>query len=400
MVRHFPLSRLVILSIFLTSPALADPDPAKEKRYLANVKQLTFDGVKSGEAYFSPDGKKIVFQSVRAGSPHYQIYMMNVDGSNQRMVSTGKGKTTCAYFNPANPKEFIFASTHLDSTTWGPVKKKGRGYSWDFDKSMDIFLARSSDGKIIKRLTTVKGYDAEGSYSPDGKHIVYTSTSEDKTGDLYIMNADGSNRRRLTKVAGYDGGPFFSPDGKRVVFRAFRGKGGRSAQVFTIKIDGTDEKQLTWLPRVNWCPIYHPNGKYIIYSANTGSRHNFELFLVKADGSGEVQISHSAGFDGLPCFSPDGNKKGAVFEEAERLYDQLLKEGLSVVFEDRKLSFGALFNDLELLGFPYWILVGRSWKKEGKVELRSRSSDDVQFFEPEAAVNWVKEQVRSHRVVN
>lgn len=308
MVRHFPISRLVILSLLFTSPAFADPDPAKEKRYLKNVKQLTSEGVKSGEAYFSPDGKKIVFQSVRAGSPHYQIYMMNVDGSNQRMVSTGKGKTTCAYFNPANPKEFLFASTHLDESTWGPVKKKGRGYTWDFDKSMDIFLARSSDGKIIKRLTSVKGYDAEGSYSPDGKQIVYTSTSEDKSGDLYIMNADGSNRRRITTTAGYDGGPFFSPDGKRVVFRGFRAKGGQIAQVFTIKTDGTDEKQLTWLPRINWCPIYHPNGKYIIYAANTGTRHNFELFLVKADGSGEVQISHNSGFDGLPCFSPDGTK--------------------------------------------------------------------------------------------
>ncbi|MDF1666133.1 MAG: M28 family peptidase [Planctomycetota bacterium] len=308
MVRHFPISRLVILSILLTSPAFADPDSAKEKRYLKNVKQLTSEGVKSGEAYFSPDGKKIVFQSVRAGSPHYQIYMMNVDGSEQRMVSTGKGKTTCAYFNPANPKEFLFASTHLDQTTWGPVKKKSRGYTWDFDGSMDIFLARSSDGKIIKRLTSVKGYDAEGSYSPDGKQIVYTSTSEDKSGDLYIMNADGSNRRRITTTAGYDGGPFFSPDGKRVVFRGFRAKGGQIAQVFTIKTDGSDEKQLTWLPRINWCPIYHPNGKYIIYAANTGTRHNFELFLVKADGSGEVQISHNAGFDGLPCFSPDGKK--------------------------------------------------------------------------------------------
>lgn len=299
-----PLSRALTLSA-LALLASATTAAADESDYLKNIKALTSEGVKSGESYFSPDGKRIIFQSIRAGCPHYQIYVMNADGSGQRMISTGKGKTTCAFFHPTDPNLFIYASSHLDEKSWPPAPKK-RGYSWDFEKSMDIFLADIRDGRIIKRLTTTDGYDAECAFSPDGKKICFMSARDEPAGEIYVMNADGSDPRRLTHAKGYDGGPFFSPDGKKVVFRGFRAPDGRSATVFTIGADGKNEKAWTRLPRVNWCPIYHPSGDYIIYSANVGGNRNFELFLVKTDGSGEVQLTDQPGFDGLPCFSPDG----------------------------------------------------------------------------------------------
>ena len=315
--RRLPsLAAMLAIALLPSAPALAGDPPVTEheQRYLKNVRQLTSEGEKSGEAYFSPDGKQIIFQSVRAGCPHYQIYVMNADGSDQRLVSTGKGKTTCAFFHPTKPGLFIYASTHLDESTWPPAKKTGRGYSWDFDGAMDVFLARVKDGKILKRLTTAAGYDAECSISPDGKQIVFTSTrdsggkgADDGKGEIYLMDIDGSNQRRLTTAPGYDGGPFFSPDGKKILFRGFRTE--MSATVFTIGLDGKNETALTRMPRINWAPFYHPSGELVVYAANTGTRHNFELFLVRADGSfKEVRLTSHEGFDGLPVFSPDGKK--------------------------------------------------------------------------------------------
>src|SRR5262249_8243707 len=141
-----------------------------------------------------------------------------------RRVSPGIGKTTCAYFRP-DGKKIIFASSHLDPDAkkhqeeeyWQREEDhksgKRRPYKWDFDPCMDIFEA-NPDGTGLKPLTTTKGYDAEGSYSPDGKQIVFCS-NRDGNLELYIMDADGKNVRKLTRAPRcYNGGPFFSPDGK------------------------------------------------------------------------------------------------------------------------------------------------------------------------------------------
>lgn len=171
-------------------------------------------------------------------------------------------------------------------------------------------------GKGLKRLTDSPGYDAEGSFSSDGKQIVFTS-SRDGDPDLYVMDADGSNVRQLTNTPGYDGGPFFSPDGKWVIFRSDRQK-EHMLQLFAISVDGKTEVQLTNnLEQVNWCPYFHPSGKYLVwsgadYSKGPTSAH-FNLYTMDLDWSGgtlkggEVQqITHSSAADVLPVFSPDG----------------------------------------------------------------------------------------------
>lgn len=329
------MKQLILLTfiVLISLSGFTQEGKDTEKALLPNTRQLIYEGNRSGEGYFSEDGRYLIFQSEREPeNPFYQIYILDFETGDIHRVSPGTGKTTCAYFQ-WNGDRVLFASSHLDPDAVKKQKEeleirasgKKRRYSWDYEPWMEIFSAKR-DGSDIKRLTDQKGYDAEGSWSPDGKLIVYSSnaeayarklTKEEKERmevdpsyfcDLFIMNADGSGKRKLTSAPGYDGGPFFSPDGKRVIFRRFS-EDGHSADVYTINIDGTDERRLTDFGCLSWAPFYHPSGDYIIWAANKEGYANFELYITDVDGTKEpVRVTYTDGFDGLPVFSPDGTK--------------------------------------------------------------------------------------------
>ena len=295
-----------------------------EAVHLANIRRITTDFVRAGEGYFSPDGKSIIFQAEEKGeNPYYQQFVMNLDTKAFRRVSTGAGKTTCGYFTP-DGKRIIFASSHLDPDAKkhyaGEIalreeeKKthKRRRYSWDFDPFMEIFES-DLDGGNRKQLTHSPGYDAEGSFSPDGKSIVFCSNrSGEKNLELYIMNADGTGVRQLTHAPGcYNGGPFFSPDGKRVIFRSDRKKKDQ-LQLYVINADGTGERALTdndaW---VYWAPFWYKDSRHIIYTAADHSdpmkRPNYDLYWFDIDtpGAKPVRITFNEAADVLPTFDKE-----------------------------------------------------------------------------------------------
>jgi Tol biopolymer transport system component len=314
----FTLSLLVLLA---QTPEI--PDWAKEEAtYLKNIKQLTHTFARAGEAYFSPDAKHIVFQAEQSGeNPFYQIYVMELATSKFWRVSPGVGRTTCAYFHPSS-KKLIFSSSHLDPMARThqaeEIKKREvdakagtrRRYEWVFDEYMDIFEC-NLDGSELKQLTTSKGYDAEGSYSPDGKQIVFCSNRDGHL-ELYIMDSDGSNVRKLTNAPNcYNGGPFFSPDGKRLIFRADREKKDQ-LQIRVIGVDGKNEAKLTDLNGVAWGPYWHPDNRHIIYSgadhSNPAARPNYDLWWMDVDTKVTKRITFAPGADVLPVFTPDGKK--------------------------------------------------------------------------------------------
>lgn len=303
-------------------PAKPQPDSTRESHYLDNIRQVTFGLPRAGEGYFSPDGQWCVYQAYPVGYPFYQIYVQKLDEKEPRRISTGRGRTTCAYFTP-DGKKILFASSHTDpqiEITELKARQEAaaggrRRYQWDFDPHMDIYVI-DFDGTGLTRLTDAPGYDAEGSYSSDGKQIVFTST-RDGDPDLYIMDADGGNVRQLVDVPGYDGGPFFSPDDKWVIFRSDREK-EHMLQLFAVSADGKQEVQLTSnLDQVNWCPYFHPSGKYIVWSGadySTG-RGPFNLYTMEIEsddssfkGGKVTQITFGTAADVLPVFSPDGTK--------------------------------------------------------------------------------------------
>ena len=329
-----PFRFLVLILAIWSASAGAGEDAAQESRFLANARQLVFEGKRNGESYFSPDGRLLIFQSEReTGNPFYQQYILDLETGETKRVSPGQGKTTCGFFQPGAGR-VLFASTHADSETVAKQKTEldfrasgqQRRYAWDYDAAFDIFSGKQ-DGSDLVNLTKAPGYDAEGAYSPDGKQIVFCSLraafpleklpadqrdryGKDPSwfGDIYIMSADGSNLRRLTDAPGYDGGPFFSPDGQRIVWRHFE-ENGMNADVWTMKLDGSDKLRVTDFKSMSWAPFYHPSGKYFIFTSNKLGFENFELFVVDAKGEHEpVRVTFTPGFDGLPAFSPDGKK--------------------------------------------------------------------------------------------
>jgi Tol biopolymer transport system component len=303
-----------------------------QEKHLKNIQQLTFGG-NNAEAYWSPNGKFLTFQSdfKKWGVECDQIFRLDIKKASKDstyrppMVSTSLGRTTCSYVMPDN-KHILYASTHMGGHACpAPPPMDSKKYLWPIYADFDIFIA-DKKGKVVKQLTTEKGYDAEATVSPDGKKIVFTS---DRSGDLelYVMDIDGKNVKQVTNQLGYDGGAFFSPDSKKLVFRASRPKteeeikeykdylaqhlvAPTNMEIYTVNIDGTDLKQVTNLGKANWAPFFHPSGKKILFSSNHHSKrgYDFQLYMINEDGTGLEQITTESIFNAFPMFSPDGKK--------------------------------------------------------------------------------------------
>lgn len=297
-----------------------------QEKHLRNLRQLT-DGGDNAEAYFSGDSKELIFQTTHGALRCDQIFTMQVDGTQKKMVSTGKGRTTCSYFLPDGSR-IIYASTHETSAECPPPPPRTGGYFWAVYSSFEIYSAKP-DGSDLKRLTDSPGYDAEATVSADGKKILFTSVRDGDL-DLYVMGTDGSEPTRLTRTLGYDGGGFFSPDGKMICFRASRPRGEseesryrellardlvqpNALEIFVMDADGSKVRQLTKNGAANFCPFFHPSGKKVIFASNQSdpgaqSSDPFDLYMINIDGTGEERITFHRSFDAFPMFSPDGKK--------------------------------------------------------------------------------------------
>ncbi len=306
----------------MKTPALliATALAAVAQTHLSGLAQLTHGGM-NAEAYWSPDGKRLIFQSTRAPFSCDQIFIMNADGSDQHLVSTGKGRTTCGYF--VDNKRILYASTHLAGDACPPEPDRSKGYVWGVYPGYDIFLADDS-GKIQQRLTDAPGYDAEATVNWKTGKIVYTSLASGDL-ELWSMRTDGSDKKQITHEPGYDGGGVFSPDGKRFVWRAGRPRtpaekeeyrslldkglvAPMKMEIMVADADGKNARPITNFGCASFAPTFTPDGKRILFASNKhkcDSRY-FELFLINADGTGLEQVTDFGGFTSFPEFSPDG----------------------------------------------------------------------------------------------
>lgn len=322
----------LLAATFSTAQTTGQSAPAKtdegvtlaSERHLRNVRQLTFGG-ENAEAYFSGDGKQLIFQSKRDGRACDQIYTMRANGSDVRMVSTGTGRTTCSYLFPKNPGRILYASTHLGSRECPPNPDFSKGYVWAIYPTYDLFTA-NADGSNVRQLTNAPGYDAEATISPDGKRIIFTSMRDGDL-DLYSMDTNGRNVRRLTNELGYDGGAFFSADSKQIVYRSYHPQTPEQIarykqklaenlieptvfEVWVMNADGSNKRQVTKLGAASFAPYFFPDARRIIFSSNVNDpkRRNFDLYSIKLDGTGLERITYEETFDGFPMFTPDGKK--------------------------------------------------------------------------------------------
>lgn len=299
------------------------------EKHLQNLRMLTDEG-ENAEAYFSFDEKKLIYQSTHGPYKCDQIFTMNLDGSARRLVSTGYGRTTCAYFLPPEQngrKRIIYASTHAADSACPPKPDYSKGYVWKVYDAYELYIA-DADGSNPQTFLPAPGYDAEATVSPAGDKIVFTS-KRDGDLDLYSVNIDGSGLKRLTAQLGYDGGPFFSWDGKKIVYRSYHPQTEAQItryksllademiepsnfQVWVMDADGSNKRQVTNNDYANFAPFFHPDNERIIFCSNINSDKqgmpDFNLWMINEDGSGLEQITFFDGFDGFPMFTRDGKQ--------------------------------------------------------------------------------------------
>ena len=290
--------------------------------HLANITQLTYAG-QNAEAYWSPGGHRLIFQSTRRPLECDQIFIMNADGSDPHMVSTGAGRTTCGYF--LDDDRIIYASTHEAAGACPTPPDRSHGYVWGVFPGYDIYLA-TEQGKILMKLTNTPGYDAEATVNWKTKTIVYTSMASGDL-DLWTMRFDGSHKQRITTAAGYDGGAVFSRDGKKLAWRANYPSTPEGMEHYKTLLkdnltapmkmelvvadrDGGNAQTITHFGCASFAPTFTPDGKKILFASNKNDcdSRKFELFLINLDGTGLEQVTSFGGFTAFPEISPDGRR--------------------------------------------------------------------------------------------
>lgn len=335
--------RIACLTLLISASAFAQPSNQgmpvdttvhyTEEKNFRNMRQLTFGG-DNAEAYFSYDGKMLVFQKTnpKEGIRCDQIYIGKIPTSPDepfvpKLVSTGRGRTTCAYFTKDN-QHVIYASTHLGDAECPPVPdraKYGNKYIWPLYPSFDIFKA-DLNGKIVQQLTKTPGYDAEGTLSPDGKTMVFTSMRDGDL-ELYLMDLKTLKVKRITNHLGYDGGAWFSRDGKKIIWRASSPKteaeikeykellkenlvAPTNMEVWIANADGSGARQISNFGQANWAPVYMPDSKRIMFASNHEYKRGFpfNIYTMNEDAGNLQKVSRDKGFDAFPMFSYDGKK--------------------------------------------------------------------------------------------
>jgi TolB protein len=312
--------RMIVLIVGVAGLALGADE-------LTNIKQLTHGG-ENAEAYWSPDSKRLIFQSTRDSLKCDQIFIMNADGSDQHMVSSGKGRTTCGYFLPDN-KHILYGTTALAGDACPPDADHSKGYVWAVYDTYDIVESKD-DGTEVKRMTDAPGYDAEATVNFKTNKIVYTSMASGDL-DLWEMNLDGSKKKQITKGYGYDGGAVFSHDGKKLVWRANHPgtpelketyakllkenlTSPMKMELYVANADGAGAKQITDFGCASFAPTFTPDDKQILFASNKHAcdSSKFELYIINVDGTGLRQVTSYGGFTSFPEFSPDGKKLAFV----------------------------------------------------------------------------------------
>lgn len=234
--------------------------------------RLTNDPAFDDSPAISPDGSQIVFLTARHDpTPRfpnlmYEIYLMNIDGSNSRRLT--------------------YTDAAEDHPAWSP---DGSKIIFDADYDQDGFFeiyTMNMDGTDLTRLTFNTANDQFADWSPDGMQIAFSS---DRNGnwDIFLMEADGSNQQPITNSPDWELFPAWSPSGDQIAFVGLLPH-SRNTDIFIMNADGSSVQQLTDTTGFDESPDWSPDGSQIIFQ--TQRNGDFDLFLMKTDGSDQLPL--------------------------------------------------------------------------------------------------------------
>ena len=242
----------------------------------APATRLTYDEAFDSFPAWSPDGRRIAFDSDRDGNS--EVYVMNADGS---------GVTRLTY----NDAFDVFPA-------WSP---DGRRIAFDSDRdgNLEIYVM-NADGTGVTRLTYNNAGDGFPDWSPDGRRIAF-GTGRDGNPAIYVMDASGVTR--LTQNDALDVAPAWSPDGRRIAFASER---DGNLEIYVMNADGSGVIRLTYNGARDLAPDWSPDGRRIAFHSNREG--NWEIYAMNADGSGLTRLTYNVARDFSPAWSPDGRR--------------------------------------------------------------------------------------------
>ena len=262
-----------------------------------NQRRLTNNPASDHSPSWSPDGKRIVFTSNRDGHfmhgiPTDEIYVMDTDGGNQQNLTNNPSYETSPSWSP-DGKRIAFDSNRDGRFNW-------EIYVMDADGGNQQRLTNNPDPN---------GHpdDRYPSWSPDGKRIVFSARREghvvhnlDTTYEIYVMDADGGNQQRLTNNRNNELAPVWSPNGNRIAFAADRKGNFGNFEIYVMDADGGNPQNLTNNRIFDWFPSWSPDGERIAFMSRRDG--NSEIYVMDADGGNQQNLTNNRDSDGRPAW--------------------------------------------------------------------------------------------------
>jgi Tol biopolymer transport system component len=230
----------------------------------SNQTRLTNNrGVHDGDPAFSPDGRKIAFESDRSGN--FDIFTMSAAGTHVHRVTTSINNDEDPSWSP-NGTKIAFASTRNGNT--------------------DIYVSNLARSSIV-RLTTSRQADSAPAWSPKGRKIAFVKGCCDVRSDIAVMDAareSETNRPTVLTTSGYD--PVWSPDGTKIAFVSSRKNVG--SDVYVMNADGSHERRLTSLLFNEVSPTWSPDGRKLAFMSIRGRDTNWQIYVMDAAPESEA----------------------------------------------------------------------------------------------------------------
>ncbi len=201
----------------------------------ADLRRLTNYNTYTAESVVSPDGKRIVFTSLKDGD--LDIYVMNIDGTNVKRLTNTPGYDGGPWWSPDGTK-IVYRSHHPSDST-----------------ELAQYNALLKDGLV--RPSKV---------------------------ELFVMNADGSDQRQITRLGGANFGPSWTVDGGRVIFASnYKNPRSRNFDLFLVNLDGSGLEQITTHGEFDGFPMFSPDGRKVMWASNRNGKEAGETNIFVAD---------------------------------------------------------------------------------------------------------------------
>ena len=262
-----------------------------------NLRRLTNNPTGDGNPSWSPDGKRIVFTSDRDGHfmnriPTTEIYVMDADGRNQQNLTNNLSDDSSPSWSP-DGKRIAFDSN-----------REGR-FNWE----IYVIDADGGNLQRITNNPDDDGWpdDRYPSWSPDGKRIVFSARREEHvenkfavTYEIYVMDVDGGNQHRLTNNRNNELSPVWSPDGERIAFGSDRKGDWQNFDIYVMDADGGNQHRLTNNRIIDWNPSWSPDSERIAFVSRRDG--NGEIHVMDADGGNQQNLTNNRHADGSPAW--------------------------------------------------------------------------------------------------